>query len=378
MPNLGKATRKPGELVIALAALLCAIMLCVSCASSPAENSSSQASASSSDTASEPGPSTAAQSADEPIVYPTGWLVVPAGDIPAGAAVSVEYLPAIDIVGHQDGQPIDSAQNESLRADWEFDYEGMAVVSFDGMRMPVDPDIVLVNLPDILENTVFDIAYSYAATSQVGGQDIPGITGQQLAGYAAGKQPNAYRAGDEYAVPCAYATAVKLQQAESILKSHGYQLLVYDAYRPMDAQLQLSSELQAAYDADPAIQAAVEDSWGLGWYVSPGASGHNFGTDVDVCVCDASGEPLPMPSTYDAFDESGHLTAYPLGSDEITADAYRPEVLENEACSTLHEAFVDAGFSELASEWWHFADDETESRIRALVGDAGLNFPATT
>ena len=60
----------------------------------------------------------------------------------------------------------------------------------------------------------------------------------------------------------------------------------------------------------------------------------------------------------------------------ITPESYRPEVAGNEACLALHEAFRAAGFTELASEWWHFADDETEQRLRALVGPQALDFVA--
>jgi D-alanyl-D-alanine dipeptidase len=42
----------------------------------------------------------------------------------------------------------------------------------------------------------------------------------------------------------------------------------------------------------------------------------------------------------------------------------------------LHRAFNSAGFSELASEWWHFGDEDTEKRIQAIVGSEGLDFVA--
>ena len=144
----------------------------------------------------------------------------------------------------------------------------------------------------------------------------------------------------------------------------------------MTAQWYLSRMLEDAYASSSEIQQAL-GSWSLGWYVANGASGHNYGTDVDVGVCDAGGNPLPMPSSFDAFDDSGHLTAYQMSPDAISPDAYADSVKGNEACLALHRAFVDAGFSELASEWWHFADGATESVNRAVVGGGGLDFVAT-
>ena len=75
-----------------------------------------------------------------------------------------------------------------------------------------------------------------------------------------------------------------------------------------------------------------------------------------------------------AANALGYLTAYPLTAYEITPDAYRGEVLGNDACMALHEAFTAAGFAELASEWWHFGDEETEAEMRAIAGDFGLGF----
>ena len=78
----------------------------------------------------------------------------------------------------------------------------------------------------------------------------------------------------------------------------------------------------------------------------------------------------------DFIDNAGTLTAYPLSAYDITPDEYCEAVLENPACMALHEAFTSAGFAELASEWWHFADEETEAQMRVVAGDAGLDFVA--
>ena len=161
-----------------------------------------------------------------------------------------------------------------------------------------------------------------------------------------------------------------------MLAEDGYRLLVFDAYRPMSAQWYLSDRFETAFWENGDMQANLGD-WALTWYVADGPSGHNYGTDLDVGVCDSNGEPLGMPSDFDAFDESGHLTESPLNTSDITPAAYRPAVSENPACMALHDAFVRAGFDELASEWWHFGDAETEAAMREAVGGGGLDFTAT-
>ena len=84
-----------------------------------------------------------------------------------------------------------------------------------------------------------------------------------------------------------------------------------------------------------------------------------------------------MPSSFDAFDASGHLAFAPIDSASITPDAFCDAVAGNDACMALHAAFRQAGFSELASEWWHFGDAETEGAMRAAVGEDGLDFVAS-
>ncbi len=308
-------------------------------------------------------------------VYPTGWLAVEESGVPAGTAVQVLYTPKLAASGRVDGEQVPKDQDESMRASWDFSYEDRAVVSYGSKVVPVDPDALLVNVPDFLPDAVCDIVYSYAATSRCAGEPIAGVTDRRIEGYADGMQRSAYWGEDRYVVPCAYGTAVKLAGVSEALANQGWRLLVYDAYRPMRAQLQMSDAFEAAYQENEVIQASLGD-WPIGWYVASGSSGHNFGTDVDVGLCDESGRPVEMPSAFDAFDESGHLTDSPMASGDIQPENYCEAVRANDACLALHRAFCGAGFSELASEWWHFADEETESAVRAIAGDDGLDFVA--
>ena len=311
-----------------------------------------------------------------PLAYPTGWLAAPIDDIPAGVPVGIVYLPGFSIAAHREGMEV-AADDPSLASDdySETAVEGEAAILYGGAVRRVPADYLLVNLPDVLSQAVYDVVYSYASTSRCAGEVIPGVTGEQLPGYVAGAQQSDYWGEPQFAVPCAYRTALKAQWVCDDLSARGYRLLVFDAYRPMTAQYYLSDCFVAAYQTNAAMQAGL--GWSLTWYVANGPSGHNFGTDLDVGVCDAAGTPLPMPSQFDALDESGHLTSYQLNAGDITPAAYRPEVAGNAACLALHEAFRSAGFSELASEWWHFGDGEAEGIMRSIVGPGGLDFVAS-
>lgn len=330
---------------------------------------------------SEPSASTAAQPAPEPeapaapVTYPAAWLAADANGIAAGTAVQVMQLPDLNVTAHRSGQPISAEEQKQLSVGWPQAGAGEALVEHDGTVTAVPAYLLLVNLPDLPLAADYDIVYAYASTSRCAGQDIPGVTGQRLPGYADGKQENPYLGTREFVVPCAYGTARKVKAAADELSSQDLRLLVYDAYRPMTAQLYLSDAFQTEFWNNQTMQESL-NGWALTWYVADGASGHNYGASIDVGVCDAQGNPLPMPSAFDAFDESGHLATAPMSSESITQSSYCSTVLQNDACMALHDAFTHAGFSELASEWWHFSDVETETALRAAVGDGGLDFVA--
>lgn len=317
-------------------------------------------------------PNTPNTNAAEEAVYPRAWLAVDYEGLAAGSPVDVLLLPDFSIVPRAGGQQLPEQAAQELAQALPEHSDANALVRQGETLAEVPPDYLLVNLPDLIANAEFDIVYSYAATSNCGGTPLPGITGTQVDGYPNGMQENAYLGKESFSAPCAYRTAVKASRAAAELDARGYRLLVFDAYRPMRAQYALADSIANMYASDPSVQQILGE-WSTNWYVANGPSGHNFGTDLDVGVCDTQGIPIPMPSPYDTFGGAGHLTAYPVDAASITPELYTDLVSENAACMALHEAFVAAGFSELASEWWHFGDAETESIMRSLVGDSGLD-----
>ena len=342
------------------------------------ESSASPASPPESDSASEHTKNQADEEAaltQAELCFPTGWLAVSVSDIPAGTPVHILELPDIDVCAHVKGDDASTSVQVEYLTQFLQPGEGKALVEYEGSACEVDTEALLVNLPDIMPQAEYDIVYAYAATSKCGEWDIPDVTGLPIPGYHVGTQFSAYWNDERYVVPCAYATALKTIDACNALAENDLRLVVYDAYRPMTAQYFISDAFLSACEQNPAM--AEEVSWGMGWYVASGSSGHNYGTDLDVRVCGADGSAIEMPSEFDAFSESGHLTAWPLASYDITPEAYCDAVRDNDACMALHAAFSQAGFGELASEWWHFSDEETEYALRGLVGDAGLDFVAT-
>ncbi len=120
--------------------------------------------------------------------------------------------------------------------------------------------------------------------------------------------------------------AEALQRAQAEARQRGYQLKVFDAYRPLRVQHVMWSIVpDERYVADPAK-----------------GSRHNRGCAVDLTLCTADGTELDMGTGYDAFVPEAAATFTELPA----------EVLANRRL--LLEIMNNAGFDVLPTEWWHF------------------------
>lgn len=120
--------------------------------------------------------------------------------------------------------------------------------------------------------------------------------------------------------------ARRLLAAERTLRDQGYRLVVWDCYRPLSVQREMWSILpDPTYVADPAK-----------------GSRHNRGAAVDVGLLRADGRPVPLPTAHDDFTPRAHRDATDLPAEAIASR------------ERLERAMVEAGWSPLPSEWWHF------------------------
>ena len=135
--------------------------------------------------------------------------------------------------------------------------------------------------------------------------------------------------------------ARKLAKASQYLQEHhpDLRLLVYDAARPRQAQWNLWNALpdvpeqeRRKYVADPRE-----------------GSIHNYGCAVDLTVATADGKPLDMGTKYDFFGEM----AYPSREAALLkAGKLTKAQLDNRLI--LRTAMLQAGFTRIEYEWWHF------------------------
>lgn len=177
----------------------------------------------------------------------------------------------------------------------------------DLSAMPERQDHEFVNVLDYIPDIVVDLRY--ATTNNFTGEVIYTFDGVYLR----------------------YGTVKKLMLVQQELRSQGYLLKIWDAYRPVSAQYTLWSVYP-----DPTYVANPET----------GYSSHSCGNTVDVTIVNADGVELEMPSEFDDFSARADRNY----SDCSTTAANNAQLLE--------DAMEMHGFEGYDGEWWHFTDSQ--------------------
>lgn len=120
--------------------------------------------------------------------------------------------------------------------------------------------------------------------------------------------------------------ATALAKSIGIATLAGLKLVVYDAYRPQEAQAQL-------WDACPNPEYVVDVAIG---------SNHSRGTAIDVTLMDERGHVLDMGAGFDEMHDRSH-PYHP----SVPPQAQRNRLL-------LNAIMFGGGFVGISSEWWHF------------------------
>jgi len=153
---------------------------------------------------------------------------------------------------------------------------------------------------------------------------------------------------DGYLAPLAIGTS---EMADALLKVSneiepmGYQLLIYDTYRPAKAVQQFlawskdTDDIIMKDDFYPNMEKAKLFKSG---YLSS-KSGHSRGSTVDLTLIAAdTKQAVDMGSPYDLLDEISHFS-----TKQITdAQAANRQILQ--------DVMVKFGFKPYSKEWWHY------------------------
>ena len=122
--------------------------------------------------------------------------------------------------------------------------------------------------------------------------------------------------------------AAALQMVQDTLQRLGYDLKIFDAYRPY-------SVTQKMWEIVPDDRYAANPANG---------SGHNRGVAVDLTLIDKkTGKELPMPTPFDNFSDTAHHDFMQLSE----------AVLQNR--KLLKTVMEQYGFIALSTEWWHYS-----------------------
>ena len=153
---------------------------------------------------------------------------------------------------------------------------------------------------------------------------------------------------DGYEEPVALMTkeaAKALKAVSDDVKSQGYRLKIYDAYRPARA---VAHFCRWAKDKDTTMKRAFYPNLDKANlfkqdYIAT-KSGHSRGSTVDLTLFDMrTGKEVDMGGTFDMLDPCSH----PDYKGDLT-----PEQIANR--QLLRQAMMRHGFKPLYSEWWHF------------------------
>lgn len=141
---------------------------------------------------------------------------------------------------------------------------------------------------------------------------------------------------EAYLHPDAAAALVKAQKRLKQLHPE-LSLKIYDAARPMHIQQKMWNKVKHT---------------SMNIYVSNPARGgglHNYGLAVDITLCDAKGDSLPMGTKIDHLGPEAHIDteAQMVAKGIISKRAQQNRQL-------LRQVMRYAGFKPLRTEWWHF------------------------
>ena len=228
-------------------------------------------------------------------------------------------------------------------------------VSFQSETGWIGRNLLAVNLPDVLPDIVYDMNYNYSAVMKASGVPIPGVTGCRLYSWGnrkTGKWYNPRLERKEFTVPVSIAFAHKIAALASLAEQEGYQLMIWDAYRPYQVTVKIYKAASALAAVNQRVREGFSaNGWNQGWFLSSGVSAHNRLIAIDCTLLWPDGEQPDMPSNLDELSwraakvQTPGSTVYASGMTEASKD--------------LDRMAAKAGMRGIASEWWHFQDTDT-------------------
>jgi len=255
----------------------------------------------------------------------------------------------------------------------------------DGRTGWVEHITCMINLPDVIPSVIYNNANAYMSKFRASGKDIPNITGKTLYLYEDvtdglpaihhnGRAYNVRLQSYEYIVPVLYSMAKRICAAQRDALEHGDTLIIYEGFRPYDVQQLVFREVQRLSN-DPEAGAEVKKGlntypWSIGWFIASGTSNHQEGYAIDtslgrvVSSNEMSAGDYKYEKAKDYYEYDMPTEIHDLGMAAATytspnSGIYTASMNDSEHAKDLQRYCVNAGLSPLASEWWHFNDENT-------------------
>lgn len=226
----------------------------------------------------------------------------------------------------------------------------------------------MVNIPDLIPSIICDNANAYSSAFLSMGHELPDISGEQLYDVTC---YNPRLQEDSHTMPMLYASVKKVAQAQALALAEGNSLILVEAFRPYETQMAVVDSMTTLLQEQPHIQEALS-TWGLEWFIATGVSSHQQGIALDVSLAKVldteeritGGIPYQVITAYEEYAMPTPIhelcldaasMSYPIS---IRGDWTAVPVAEtmNTPALLLQSYRTQAGFSPLASEWWHFND----------------------
>jgi D-alanyl-D-alanine dipeptidase len=257
------------------------------------------------------------------------------------------------------------------------------VTTADGVSGWVRHELCMINLPDVIPSIIYNDTNAYSSMFASSGYALPEITGEKL--YDAYFY-NERLGRNEYIVPLMYATAKRLSTVQKRALAEGNTLIVYEAYRPSTVQSKVFSALENLCATNENVWAGINNgSWSINWFIAGGTSVHQQGFALDMSLALVTGQEnassgeftykrcadyneYTMPSLMHELSAQAVTFTYPKSfSSRDTINVQSLPLSESMRNSPgalkLQEYCIEAGFSPLASEWWHFNDLVSRDRV---------------
>ena len=248
---------------------------------------------------------------------------------------------------------------------WQINSGGGSVIGW------VRHNHCMINLPDVIPSVIYNNTNAYSSVFRANEESIPDITGERLYSYSTrrdGKAMNERLQRHEYIVPVLYATAKRIYLAQINARANGDTLIIYEAFRPADAQRKVYS----AVNALPGSQKNF-GGWSQSMFIAGGTSNHQVGYAIDASLAKVINSEYLTTGKYiyeklDYFEYAMPSMIHELSVLSVVyarsgSSAFSEGMSGSEPAQNLQKYCVDAGLSTLPSEWWHFNDEYANNEL---------------